>query len=54
MAIFSIEAERRDRIPLLDQYLQTELAKLEGVMGKYNLKSNIDLADTAFREILGV
>ena len=48
----SIEAEKRDRIPMLDQYLQAELVKLDGVMGKYNLEPNFDLADAAFRETL--
>lgn len=49
----SIEAEKRDRIPLLDQYLQAELVRLDGVMGKYNLEAKFELADDAFRETLG-
>ena len=40
------------RRPMLDQYLQAELVKLDGVMGKYNLEPNFDLADAAFRETL--
>ncbi|OUR88504.1 hypothetical protein A9Q81_23930 [Gammaproteobacteria bacterium 42_54_T18] len=48
----SVEAERRDRMPMLDLYLQAELAKLDGVMGKYNLEPNLELADSAFRKTL--
>ena len=49
----SVEAEKRNRIPMLDKYLQVELGKLEGAMGKYDLEMNHELADAAFRETLG-
>jgi len=50
----SVEAEKRDRILMLDKYLQVELGRFEGVMGKYDLEPNYELADTAFRETLGL
>ena len=50
----SVEAEKRERIPMLDKYLQVELGKLDGAMGKYDLELNLALADAAFREVLGL
>ncbi len=50
----TVESQKRDRLPMLDDYLGEELSTLESGMGKYHRDADLDEVDAAFRETLSL